>query len=82
MNIKYPEKDIYTLSTEETIVKFQTDASQGLNEAEASKRREQFGANIYDLTHHRIKRQLKIEMAYSDNSFPRKLTLISSLCMK
>lgn len=47
MNINYPVKDVHTLSIEEAVETFQTDAKQGLNEPEAAKRREQFGANVY-----------------------------------
>ncbi len=47
MSIKYPIKNIYTLSIEEALDTFNTNANEGLNEAEADKRRLKFGANIY-----------------------------------
>lgn len=47
MNINYPEKDIHALTIDETVNKFQSDITQGLTETEASNRRAQFGANVY-----------------------------------
>lgn len=49
MSIKYPLKDIHTLSVEETIASFQTDVVNGLTESEATKRAREFGSNSYQV---------------------------------
>lgn len=47
MNIKYPIEDIYTFSAEDVLHSFQTDATQGISQAEAEKRSKEFGLNSY-----------------------------------
>ena len=47
MNFKYPIKNIHSLSVDEVINNFQTDALKGISKAEADKRRREFGANVY-----------------------------------
>ncbi len=47
MNIKYPVKNIHTLSVQEALDTFKTDEQQGLNEAEAAIRQLKFGSNCY-----------------------------------
>ena len=44
MSINYPVKDVHTLTIEEAVENFQTDAKQGLNEPEAAKRRREADA--------------------------------------
>ena len=47
MNIKYPLESVHTLSVEETITAFETNAHDGIGAAEAETRTAKFGANIY-----------------------------------
>ena len=47
MNIKYPIDSVHTLSVEETITAFETNAHDGISAAEAGARTAKFGANIY-----------------------------------
>jgi P-type Ca2+ transporter type 2C len=47
MNIKYPIEDIYTFSAEDVLHSFQTNATQGITQAEAEKRSKEFGLNSY-----------------------------------
>ena len=47
MNIKYPLEDVHTLSVEEVLNSFQTDAVHGISSTEADKRTKEFGLNIY-----------------------------------
>lgn len=47
MNIKYPIESVHTLSVEETITAFETNAHDGISTAEAGGRTAKFGANIY-----------------------------------
>ena len=47
MNIKYPIEDTHSLSVEEVLHSFQTDAVMGITQGEAEKRSEKFGLNIY-----------------------------------
>ena len=47
MNIKYPQESVHTLSVEETITVFKTNAHVGIGAAEAEIRTAKFGANIY-----------------------------------
>ena len=47
MNIKYPIESVHTLSVEETITAFETNAHNGIGAAEAETRTAKFGANIY-----------------------------------
>lgn len=48
MKIKYPLQDVYLLSVEETVTSFDTNIEKGITAAEATIRRKQFGANIFD----------------------------------
>lgn len=45
--MKYPQADVHTLSAEEILKSFETDADHGLSTSEAEKRTTTFGANIY-----------------------------------
>ena len=45
--MKYPLENVYTLTVEEIIQPFHTDADQGLTAAEAAKRTKEFGPNSY-----------------------------------
>ncbi len=45
--IKYPHEDVYTLSVDEVLDAFQTDATAGISTAEAARRTQKFGANVY-----------------------------------
>ncbi len=47
MKIKYPIKNAHTLSVEEILHLFQTDAVAGIRKTEAEKRSKQFGLNVY-----------------------------------
>ena len=47
MNIKYPLESVHTLSVEETITAFATNADDGIGASEAETRTAKFGANIY-----------------------------------
>ena len=47
MNIKYPLESVHTLSVEETITAFETNAHDGIGASEAETRTAKFGANIY-----------------------------------
>ena len=47
MNIKYPIEDTHTLTIEEVLESFQTDAGKGISRVEAEKRSEEFGLNVY-----------------------------------
>ena len=47
MNVKYPLEAVHTLSVEETITAFDTNAQNGITEADAEERTSAFGANIY-----------------------------------
>ena len=47
MNIKYPLESVHTLSLEETITAFETNAHVGISAAEAEIHTAKFGANIY-----------------------------------
>ena len=47
MNIKYPIEDTHTLTIEEVLESFQTDADKGIIRVEAEKRSEEFGLNVY-----------------------------------
>ncbi|MES2798021.1 MAG: cation-translocating P-type ATPase [Bacteroidota bacterium] len=47
MKTKYPTEDIHTLSMEEVLQGFQTNAETGLSKAEAATRFKQLGPNIY-----------------------------------
>lgn len=47
MEIKYPIEDPHTLSVEEVLQSFQTDADKGISRSEAEKRSKEFGLNIY-----------------------------------
>lgn len=48
MKITYPLQDVHTLSVEEILTAFQTNAEKGINASEAEFRTKQFGANIYE----------------------------------
>ena len=47
MNIKYPINNSHTLSVEEILHSFQTNADTGLSKSEAEKRSKEFGLNVY-----------------------------------
>ena len=47
MNIKYPLESVHTLSVEEVMTAFETNAQNGIGAAEAETRTAKFGANIY-----------------------------------
>ena len=47
MNIKYPLESVHTLSVEEIMTAFETNAQNGIGAAEAETRTAKFGANIY-----------------------------------
>ena len=47
MKITYPLQDAYTLSVEEIVQSFITNAEKGITQLEADNRIKQFGANIY-----------------------------------
>lgn len=47
MSIKYPIDHPHTLSVDELIQAFQTDATQGISDSEAKQRAIEFGANVY-----------------------------------
>ncbi|MBC7509027.1 MAG: ATPase, partial [Ferruginibacter sp.] len=47
MNIKYPLESVHTLSVEEVMTAFETNAQKGIGAAEAETRTAKFGANIY-----------------------------------
>ncbi len=47
MPVKYPIDNVHTLSVEDVLKSFETDANNGLSKAEADKRHQEFGANIY-----------------------------------
>jgi P-type Ca2+ transporter type 2C len=49
MKIKYPLQDVHTLTVEETISSFETDAEKGITASEAESRTKQFGANTYEV---------------------------------
>ena len=48
MKIKYPADNPYTLSVEEILQSFQTNAETGITQTEAKNRTKEFGANIYE----------------------------------
>ena len=54
MNIKYPVENVHTLSVEEILAAFQTDASKGITTAEADNRAQEFGANIHQAQKQRV----------------------------
>jgi len=47
MKIKYPIKNAHTLSVEEILRMFETDAVAGISQSEAEKRLKEYGPNIY-----------------------------------
>ena len=47
MSIKYPVENIHSLTAEEVVETFKSDALKGISKAEAGKRKEEFGANTY-----------------------------------
>jgi P-type Ca2+ transporter type 2C len=47
MNIKYPIDSVHTLSVEEVVAALDTNAQNGISDAEAGKRTITFGANVY-----------------------------------
>ena len=47
MKIKYPIKNAHTLSVEEILHLFQTEAAAGISKTEAENRSKQFGLNVY-----------------------------------
>ena len=47
MNIKYPLESVHTLSVEEIMTAFESNAQNGIGAAEAEIRTAKFGANIY-----------------------------------
>ncbi|MBC7748769.1 MAG: ATPase, partial [Methylotenera sp.] len=47
MDIPYPHNNPQTLSVEEVLTTFKTDGIKGLGQAEADKRKEEFGINAY-----------------------------------
>ena len=47
MNIKYPLESVHTLSVDEIMTAFETNAQNGIGAAEAETRTAKFGANIY-----------------------------------
>jgi P-type Ca2+ transporter type 2C len=47
MKIKYPIKNSHTLSVEEILLAFQTDAVAGISKTEATKRSKAYGLNVY-----------------------------------
>jgi P-type Ca2+ transporter type 2C len=49
MKIKYPIKNSHTLSVEEILLAFQTDAVAGISKTEATKRSKTYGLNIYQV---------------------------------
>ena len=49
MNIKYPIEAAHTFSVDEIIMALETDAQNGISDAEAESRTATFGANIYAL---------------------------------
>ncbi len=51
MRIDYPQHDVHTLSVEETIASFETNAEKGISASEANIRAERFGANIVEAQH-------------------------------
>ncbi len=48
MKINYPRQDVHTLSVEDTVQSFETNAEKGIAASEAESRTKQFGANIYE----------------------------------
>ena len=48
MKMNYPMQDVHTLSVEEILQIFETEAEKGITASEAEKRIKQFGANIYE----------------------------------
>ena len=48
MKINYPQQDVHTLSVEEIVQSFDTNAEKGIATSEAENRTKQFGANIYE----------------------------------
>ena len=47
MNIKYPLESVHTLSVEEIMTAFETNAQNGIGVADAETRTAKFGADIY-----------------------------------
>jgi P-type Ca2+ transporter type 2C len=47
MKIKYPLKNAHTLSVEDILLMFQTDAATGIGKMEAQKRSKAYGLNVY-----------------------------------
>ncbi len=47
MEIKYPIENPHTLSVEEVLQVFQTDAVAGISQSEVAKRSKEFGLNVY-----------------------------------
>lgn len=45
--MKYPLEEVHTLSVEEILKSFQTDASNGISTSEADNRTREFGPNVY-----------------------------------
>ncbi len=48
MKINYPLQDVHTLSMEEVVQSFETNAEKGITASEAENRTKQFGANTYE----------------------------------
>ena len=48
MTIKYPLKDVHTLSVEETVQALQSNSKNGISQSDAESRTKEFGANIYE----------------------------------
>ncbi|MBC8110485.1 MAG: HAD-IC family P-type ATPase [Verrucomicrobia bacterium] len=49
MKINYPVEDLHTLSVEEVLNTFQTDANAGINSSDAEQRSKEFGLNVYQV---------------------------------
>lgn len=47
MEIRYPSEDPHTFSVEEALLALQTDSEAGVSQAEADKRTQEFGPNVY-----------------------------------